>query len=758
MILDPNEIWLGTEAATANASIHIAEADFDIHDDTDTLDLSTATEHWKWETDYSSGRYTLTDVSAGGIDLVQFNHSAPHIRLLDDVTFNGEITGVNVADDIVQFSALGGNAGDASTLQFRATSSDLDEIFEFDRYGNSDYDMYLHRGGSRTEVMTDSHDVLREGDAPYPEVENNGADVHAGPSILDFGDDITASDQGSGEVLIEYSGGTVPGRVHDDGTEILTDANGLDFLDHLDVSIDSNNNFAQITVNDSAFGTLANDETVAGSWTFDAATSFGAAITVSAADSHLEFHESDTAEADYWKTEISGGSFNVAFYDDSAATTTNGLAIDSSQNVDAPNGELSEMGNRVATRTFLSSQLAPYADTTETETISAVWTHESDVSLTADNQLQFGGGNWEVWHSTSNNNLYVNDDSGSTPTTIAAFSGTGVNFPQGASVAGNAVATETWVGSNYTSPSVSETITAQWSFDQQIQGEAATAALATDANALGGNGPSYYAALSEAESITGGWTFDSATTFNNAVTVNADLTHQSRVEVREDPDSDTNDAGLEIDVSANSVYIAPYDYTIGNYDANKQIAYDADGAQQWNIEGSPQAGGETIATETWVQNNVDTGGNVNSDQQETITAQWTFDAAPALPSGFTATASSGLWSNIDAQNNDVKMWHIGNGTDEFGYSLEYVGTGSGNQNYLRLWTDNETSADDIMSFEVTQDGIVDFKQGVEEGGNALATETWVQNSATASDAAPLNGYEIQVNGSDGTGVINFKTA
>lgn len=735
MLVDPNHIWLGAEAASDTATVSYADAALTPHDDTDAIDPATFDAHWSWTADFAGGSLTLTDDETS-TDLLTFSHNSS-IGILEDVSFDGTMDGVNIADEIVRLSAF---TNGATNVTARATETDVDEIFEFDRAGSSDYRMYLHTGGNRVEVLSEDHDVLREGDNPYPAIHNNGTEVHPGPATFDFGSDITANDMGNNTVLVEYTGGTVPGRVHDDSTEVLTDANGLDFLDYLDVSVDPNNNFAQITFNDTTVGVLANNETVTGDWTFEAGLTATAGSSITATGEHLAYHEADTATNDYWLTEADAGSFNIEFYDADTGSSVRTLTTNENGRVAAPNGPLYEQGNRVATQPWVDTELDPYADTTTTETIRAAWTYQSNVTLTADNSLRLGGGNWQAWHSTSNNDLYVDWAGGATPTTLMRLGPNAAQFPQGVTIEGNTAATQSWVGANYASPSTAETITAQWSFDQQIQGEAASAAVATDANNLGGIGASSYGVLSQAETVSGGWTFTGGTTHSGQTTF------ENTVELLYDPDGDGNSGGLEAGVTGNRVHIAPYDYTSTAYNGTREITFDPDGAAEWNIEGAPQAGGETIATQPWVDSQI-TESNLTADTQETITAQWTFDVAPVL-AGIDATLDGGVWAELNAGNSDATLWHVGNGAD-YGFSLQYLGSGSGNANALQLWTDNQTATEDLLALEVTQDGYADFTQQLSEAGNRVATRTWTNSNFThytdADAQSALTGYDLTLN-------------
>jgi len=78
---------------------------------------------------------------------------------------------------------------------------------------------------------------------------------------------------------------------------------------------------------------------------------------------------------------------------------------------------------------------------------------------------------------------------------------------------------------------------------------------------------------------------------------------------------------------------------------------------------------------------------------------------------------------------------------------------------LRVWGYDTSagSGNSLLEFDPINQTVNAVASTLQQAGNAVATETWVQNTATANDANTVDGYEVQKNGTDGTGIINFKT-
>lgn len=428
MLVEGNHIWLGEDFSSDTAVFHISEAALTPHDDTEAVDPSTFTDHWHWKADFAAGSYTLRDVDQE-TDLLTFEHGSA-VTVGTDLELNGSLGGVTITDTVLRLSAF---ANGATNVTVRATDSDIDEIFEFDRNADSDYNMYLHRGGSRSEIMTDSHDILREGDNPYAAVADSGSVILSGPSELNFGTDLGVTDDTDNTVTIDFTGGDIPAPVDDDGTEVLANADGLDFLDYLDVA-DRGDNYATITVNDSNLATLDSAETITGGWAHDGSLTINDPATSDSWDltaDNGEFRLTEVGVGHHIRADLAGGTTEIL---------NNSVAV--------PDGTITQQGNAVATEPWVGSELTAYTQAAASETITSEWTHQSNIALTADNKLEFGTDVWQMWHSTSNADLYVDEVSSGTATTIMRLMADGVNFPVGLSSGGDTVATEPQLNSH----------------------------------------------------------------------------------------------------------------------------------------------------------------------------------------------------------------------------------------------------------------------------------------------------------------------
>jgi len=77
----------------------------------------------------------------------------------------------------------------------------------------------------------------------------------------------------------------------------------------------------------------------------------------------------------------------------------------------------------------------------------------------------------------------------------------------------------------------------------------------------------------------------------------------------------------------------------------------------------------------------------------------TFVGDIALSGGdITVTPTTGTTAYVvEAGDLDINIWEvIRGGVSEYGYYMKYVGTGSGDENYLELWSHNQTDADELL--------------------------------------------------------------
>ena len=77
---------------------------------------------------------------------------------------------------------------------------------------------------------------------------------------------------------------------------------------------------------------------------------------------------------------------------------------------------------------------------------------------------------------------------------------------------------------------------------------------------------------------------------------------------------------------------------------------------------------------------------------------------------------------LNSKDKDLNIWEVygasGAWTSQFGFNLQYTGTGSGNNNDLILWAHNQTGAH-VESYRVKQDGTFIFKAAPKVGTNVM---------------------------------------
>jgi hypothetical protein len=84
--------------------------------------------------------------------------------------------------------------------------------------------------------------------------------------------------------------------------------------------------------------------------------------------------------------------------------------------------------------------------------------------------------------------------------------------------------------------------------------------------------------------------------------------------------------GVKSGVNNDRAYFAPYDGA-GSPNYNREISYDPN-AGEWDIEGSPRAGGQTIATENWVNANADVPNADFADTAGSLQGGWDTNNGP----------------------------------------------------------------------------------------------------------------------------------
>lgn len=408
MLVESNQIYLGSEVYNDDPKIVFVDGDLDVHDDTEAIDLETDIDHL-WSISPTATALEFVNEQTGET-LLTLGEGA---GFGEGVVLTGEFEDVNITDSMMRLS------GADNIFEIRNSESDWDQILELHRQSNSDYEMHLHYGGSPREVLTTAHDVdaASLGGEPAADYLLGGLDIRDGGTLyaeevssISFGNDLGVTATVAG-VEIDYVGSEIPSRVFDDGTEVLANANGIDFLADLDVAIGTND-VAEISVN--LPSTLAHtdaNETVGGTWTF-------------------------TNEID--------GTANHAVTADTA-TVAEGLT---------------------------STAAANYIRTDSAATFTATHTHDATVRMGTDHELTLGDGDEFRWrHAAASGDLLLEDHTGGAQTIFridptADTIDTSFTYQQN----GNPVATQTWVETEADTfdPSEAHTFTAEQTFDGNI--------------------------------------------------------------------------------------------------------------------------------------------------------------------------------------------------------------------------------------------------------------------------------------------------
>lgn len=430
-----------------------------------------------------------------------------------DFRVTGTLTDLDLGDDTIRLSEFDTNG----ELELRHSSSDSDQIAFVTRHGTNDYQLDLLVSGNREQVLTTAADNLDastlEGASrsafleENPTVSNNGSVVDSNPPELDFGDDLGVSNTNAG-VTIDFIGSQIPSEVYDNGTLVVSESNGIDFLDSFIVQEDTDNGRAQIVFDgpDDLASTTA-DETVTGTWTFDT-TAQGSIAHAIDADSASSAADADaiggTPAADIPATNAAETITGTWTFDTVAqGTVANAETADSATTADSA-GYADEAGNASTADSAADADsvggvaVTGLAELASAETITANWTYDNTLGIAGENELRFGDGNIRQRWSSTNSHLVVEDYADGTSTPVMEVSASGIEMPQGGSVGGSSVLTR----ADESSLSVDHASTA----DSATSADSATEAdHATTADSLTNTGE--IAETDVNETITGTWAF-----------------------------------------------------------------------------------------------------------------------------------------------------------------------------------------------------------------------------------------------------------
>lgn len=94
----------------------------------------------------------------------------------------------------------------------------------------------------------------------------------------------------------------------------------------------------------------------------------------------------------------------------------------------------------------------------------------------------------------------------------------------------------------------------------------------------------------------------------------------------------------------------------------------------------------------------------------------------------TSASASSTFINIAGADFDSNIWRISNAAAAYGFYLRYIGTGTGIDNSLQLWTDNQNGTD-LTAYTINQDGLFTANQGliVQGGTGVISTDADLQD-------------------------------
>ena len=119
--------------------------------------------------------------------------------------------------------------------------------------------------------------------------------------------------------------------------------------------------------------------------------------------------------------------------------------------------------------------------------------------------------------------------------------------------------------------------------------------------------------------------------------------------------------------------------------------------------------------------------------------------------------------HIGSNNKDTTLMRIyssdqvDNGLGAYGFSLKYMGTGSGNANYLNLYTDNNTASTQVKAIQIAQDGTITVAKTIsgtidkanKDGSGNTIVDTYSTKANTIS-ALSVSGRVITYTRADNT--------
>jgi hypothetical protein len=108
------------------------------------------------------------------------------------------------------------------------------------------------------------------------------------------------------------------------------------------------------------------------------------------------------------------------------------------------------------------------------------------------------------------------------------------------------------------------------------------------------------------------------------------------------------------------------------------------------------------------------------------------------------TISSGSGLKVSTGNNDINIWELNYTSGGYGFDLKYTGVGSGNDNALELWADNQTGAAQ-RAYRVRQDGTMTIDQALTIS-SAVSMASGAAVTGNISVTGTVDGRDVSADG------------
>lgn len=168
-----------------------------------------------------------------------------------------------------EYAELDQNETVSGTYNFTSQPTYNSDVLATEPWVDAGYAPDPHGNEDHTETFATEGYV----DDSLVDVDDSGTSVATSVAHIDFGEDLEATVSGDG-VLVDNIVSDIPSEVYEDGTLVMDNANGVDFVNDFSVT-EISGQIAEIAFdNDDLADTTAN-ETVIGNWTFDGTLTYG---------------------------------------------------------------------------------------------------------------------------------------------------------------------------------------------------------------------------------------------------------------------------------------------------------------------------------------------------------------------------------------------------------------------------------------------------------------------------------------------------